>query len=310
MSKIFFDELFIPRADYHLGVGSGSHGEQTGALLPKIERVLSKEKPRWVIVYGDTNSTLAGALAAAKLHIPVAHVEAGLRSYDKTMPEEINRVITDHVSALLFCPTKTAVTNLKKEGITKGVFQVGDVMYDAFLQNRERISTSNKTLREIPRPYALLTIHRASNTDSPDPLRRILAGLSHVPMTIFFPVHPRTKKAIRQFKLAVPENVVMVHPRGYLEMLRLEKQAALILTDSGGVQKEAYFARVPCITFRDQTEWKETVQNGWNQLVGSSPALLSRAIQKARRRPTNYPMSYGDGRTATRISQILRKHAR
>jgi UDP-N-acetylglucosamine 2-epimerase (non-hydrolysing) len=273
MDKIFFQELGIPEPDYHLGVGSGSHGQQTGEMLKGIEDVLSKEKPDTALVFGDTNTTLAGALAATKLHIPVAHVEAGLRSFDKEMPEEVNRVLVDHCSDLLFCPTRTAVDNLKKEGIVKGVHLTGDVMAD-ILKDCIRIAEKSSKILDLldlmPRGYYLVTVHRAENTDDPRRLKSIVEALCQID-DVVFPCHPRTEKRLREEGLwdKLNEEVNITKPVGYLEMLLLEKNAKKILTDSGGVQKEAYILKVPCITMRDETEWVETVEDGWNILVGA-----------------------------------------
>jgi UDP-N-acetylglucosamine 2-epimerase len=272
MSQIFFDELDIPEPDLNLGVGSGSHGAQTGAMLERIEQVLLEENPDWVLVYGDTNSTLAGALTAAKLHFPVAHVEAGLRSFNRAMPEEINRVLTDHVSDLLFCPTKTAVENLAAEGITKGVHHTGDVMYDAVLHYTDKARERSTILDELELEkggYLLATVHRPSNTDDSCNLRAIFAALAETEETVVLPAHPRTRAAISENRIEVAENIRVIEPLGYLDMLQLERNARLILTDSGGIQKEAYFFAVPCITLREETEWVETVEAGWNVLVGA-----------------------------------------
>ena len=259
---------------YNLNVGSGSHGLQTGEMLKKIEEILIKEQPDHVIVFGDTNSTLAGSLAAVKLHIPVAHVEAGLRSYDRRMPEEINRVLTDHISSLLFCPTRTAVDNLAKEGITKGVYLVGDVMVDALEYNRgiaEGKSGIIETLGLQNRDYLVLTVHRPSNTDSLENMDNIMTALGESGRTTVFPVHPRTRKYLEEYGIwdNLPPNIIATEPLGYLDMLRLMGHARKILTDSGGMQKEAYILGVPCITLRDTTEWPETLMDGWNVLVGA-----------------------------------------
>jgi UDP-N-acetylglucosamine 2-epimerase len=306
MSAVFFQELGIPEPEYNLGIGSGSHGQQTGQMLAAIEAVLLKEKPDWMLVYGDTNSTLAGALAAAKLHIPIAHVEAGLRSYNRTMPEEINRVLTDHCSNLLFCPTQTAVDNLVSEGIHQGVHQVGDVMVDAlyyFLPKAEQspiLSQHSLT----PGNYVLATIHRASNTDTVEALAQVLDCLAQSAWPVVWPIHPRTAAALNRFALTHPPNVRLIPPVGYLEMLALEKQARFILTDSGGVQKEAYIFAVPCITLREDTEWVETVAQGWNTLTGADAAKVREAL--ARPRPdTTPPPVFGDGAAAAKIAHYL-----
>lgn len=276
MSDVFFEELEIPQPGYYLGIGSGTHGEQTGKMLVEIERVLIREKPDIVIVYGDTNSTLAGALATSKLHIPVAHVEAGLRSHNKKMPEEINRVLTDHISTYLFAPTDTAVANLKREGITEGVFKVGDVMYDVALEAIKKID--EKMILEKynlePKDYVLATIHRAENTDNLQNFLSIWAAINDLAndgIKIFFPVHPRTKKVIDNNKLKVTsQNLIISEPISYLEMLALEKNAKVILTDSGGVQKEGYFFGTPCVIPRNETEWVELVEMGFAKLVGNN----------------------------------------
>ena len=275
MSDVFFEELDIPQPDYHLGIGSASHGAQTGRMLEEIEKVLLKEKPDRVLVYGDTNSTLAGALAAAKIHIPVAHVEAGLRSFNWQMPEEINRVLTDHIADMLFAPTQTAVDNLKNEGISEDkIFLVGDVMYDAALYYGGRVEEKSNVLEQYhlqPQQYILTTIHRAENTDDPVRLRAIFEGLSQVAeeIPIVLPLHPRTRVALIREGLyeMVIQSLVVIPPVGYLDMVMLEKNARLVVTDSGGVQKEAYFYEVPCVTLREETEWVELVKAGWNVLV-------------------------------------------
>ena len=273
MDKIFFQELGIHEPDYHLGIGSGSHGHQTGEMLKGIEDVLVKEKPDMALIFGDTNTTLAGALAATKLHIPVAHVEAGLRSFDRNMPEEINRVLVDHCSDLLFCPTETAVDNLKKEGIIREVHLTGDVMADILKDCIRIAEKSSRILDDLdlkPKEYHLATVHRAENTDDPVRLKNIVDALCEMD-DVVFPCHPRTQKRLRDVALwdRLNEEVRVIKPVGYLDMLLLERSARKILTDSGGVQKEAYMLKVPCITMRDETEWVETVEDGWNVLVGA-----------------------------------------
>jgi len=309
MSRVFFDELGLKEPDHHLGVGSGAHGHQTGEMLKRIEEVLLKEKPDLVMVYGDTNSTLAGALAAAKLHIPVAHVEAGLRSFNKKMPEEINRVLTDHISELLFCPTKTAVKNLEREGITQGVHLVGDVMYDSVLYNVQLAERRSQILEQLalqPKNYALATVHRAENTDDPERLRSIFRALETLAaggLTVIVPLHPRTRKRIAECGLE-PKEIQILQPVSYLEMLLLEKYAKIILTDSGGVQKEAFFFRVPCVTLRDETEWVETVESGWNVLVGCDRQRILDAV-KEMRLPLGSTAPYGDGQAAEQIMSAI-----
>ena len=313
MSQVFFDELEIPRPDVNLGIGGGTHGQNTGKMLEAIEAVLLEERPDWVLVYGDTDSTLAGALAAVKVHIPVAHVEAGLRSFNRRMPEEINRVLTDHVSDLLFAPTETAVENLRKEGIPEErIHLVGDVMYDAALyygQKAERVSRVLERLALQPKGYVLVTVHRAENTDDPKRLKAILEGLAQVAseIPVVFPVHPRTRKAIEHYGFEpITRPLTLIEPVGYLDMVMLEKHAQLIATDSGGVQKEAFFHRVPCVTLRDETEWVELVEAGWNKLA---PPLTSELIYKAiwarigcLGREVTF---YGDGHATEKIVQRL-----
>jgi UDP-N-acetylglucosamine 2-epimerase len=277
LSKIFFSELSIPEPDYNLGIGSAEHGEQTGRMLKGIEEVLLLERPDLVIVYGDTNSTLAGALAAVKQRIPVAHVEAGLRSFKKTMTEEINRVLTDHISSLLFCPTKTSVQNLRKEGITKGVHLVGDVMYDSLrehIKRAEKVSGIMKKQNLSKKDFYLVTIHRAENADIKENLKKTVQILAELDKKTVFPIHPRTKKSLSEFnllgKLESKGHLLLIDPVSYLDMLVLEKNARCVLTDSGGVQKEAFFLRTLCLTLREETEWVETLKNNWNNLVGLS----------------------------------------
>lgn len=309
MSQVFFEELGLKPPDYHLGVGSGSHASQTGEMLKRIEGVLLKEKPDLVMVYGDTNSTLAGALAAAKLHIPVAHVEAGLRSFNKRMPEEINRVLTDHVADFLFCPTKTAAKNLEREGITQGVYLVGDVMYDAVLMYfrlAERKSRILERLNIVPKSYVLATVHRAENTDNPERLSAIFRGLQGVVregLPIILPLHPRTRKMVNMLNIDL-SGLQILEPVSYLDMLILEKNARVILTDSGGVQKEAFFFRVPCVTLREETEWVETVEAGWNMLVGCEPESIRQKALKAQPGKET-PSPYGNGKAGEKVVEIL-----
>jgi UDP-N-acetylglucosamine 2-epimerase (non-hydrolysing) len=283
MSDVFFEDLHIPRPDYYLDVGSGSHGKQTGDILMRVEEILLHEKPDLVIVYGDTNTTLAGALAAAKLHIPVAHVEAGLRSFDRTMPEEINRVVTDHISDLLFCPTENAVRLLAHEGIIQGVHLVGDVMGDALEFNKEIAEVHSQILERLnitPNQYLVLTIHRPANTDSQEHMESIIGALGEVKIPVVFPVHPRTHKYLEEYGMGgrLPENIIVTEPLGYLDMLKMMRHASKILTDSGGIQKEAYLLGVPCITLRENTEWVETVEEEWNVLVGADHDAIVNAI--------------------------------
>ena len=280
MSDVFFNEMAIPRPNYFLDINDSSHGAMTGKMLVEIETILLAEKPEWVLVYGDTNSTLAGALAASKINIPIAHVEAGLRSYNRRMPEEINRILTDHVSTVLFCPTKTAVNNLALEGITKeattrqrGISQVGDVMYDATLVFK---SFAKKPEFEVPNKFVLATLHRAENTDDETRLASILAALGKISTKnpVVLPIHPRTKKIIAEAGIIPDQSIIIVNPVSYLEMLYLLKHCQLVMTDSGGLQKEAYFFSKLCIALRDETEWVELVELGVNALVGADTELI------------------------------------
>jgi UDP-GlcNAc3NAcA epimerase len=307
MSDIFFEEMAIPKPHYHLGIGSGSHGAMTGRQLEKIEEVLLEETPDWVLVYGDTNSTLAGALAAAKLHIPVAHIEAGLRSFNRRMPEEINRVLTDHVSAVLFAPTTTARANLIAEGIDPHTIHVvGDVMYDAslFYRSRARKPEWFDDYDLAEGEFVLCTIHRAENTDEPLRMTSILHGLAESDAPIILPLHPRTRKKLHDFGLETSSNIYVVEPVGYLEMTWLEAHCRSVATDSGGVQKEAYFSGKPCVTLRDETEWVELVTNGVNVLAGADAALITRHIRNAGG-PLPTQQLYGAGDSAERIISIL-----
>jgi UDP-GlcNAc3NAcA epimerase len=285
MSDIFFEELHIPKPDYHLGIGSASHGKQTGEMLAKIEEILLEEKPDYVLVYGDTNSTLAGALAAAKLHILVVHVEAGLRSFNKKMPEEVNRIMTDHVSEFLFCPTGTAVQNLHNENLEHNVINVGDVMYDAVVYNRQLAEEKSTILEKhnlTSKGYHLITVHRAENTDNEANITSILDAFSEIEKLKVWPIHPRTKHIIEKYGINLSDipNLLVIEPVGYLDMLKLESNASKILTDSGGVQKEAYFVEVPCVTLREQTEWVETLNEEANILVGTDKRKIIEAVQK------------------------------
>ena len=313
MSKVFFEELDIPHPKYNLEISDGKHGVMTGRMLEGVENVLLQEKPDWLLIYGDTNSTLAGALAAAKLHIPVAHVEAGLRSYNMRMPEEVNRILVDRVSSLLFCPTETAVNNLKTEGVSRGVHNVGDVMYDLalFYRNRARQnSTVLQTLGLTQGSFALATCHRAENTDDPQRLSSILFALAEIAthLPVVMPLHPRTRKLIGDSGLAsLLAQLTVTDPLSFLDMVALEQSSRFILTDSGGVQKEAFFYGIPCITLRDETEWVETVDLGWNQLVGAcTPSILSAAngIMQNSLKPVS-AKPYGNGKAANDILALM-----
>ena len=357
MSEVFFRELDLPEPDYYLGIGSGRHGEQTARMLAGIEEVLLKEDPDAVVIYGDTNTTLAGALAPVKLHIPVAHVEAGLRSHNRQMPEEINRIVADHCSDILFCPTQTAVQNLENEGFRNVVsisdfgFQmadgglaasadsnhqsptinhrskdplvinVGDVMLDLAREAKDRLDGDTRRPDILtryglkPREYVLTTIHRAANTDDPDNLRNILEAMRQIGgrgWKVLFPVHPRTKKALEKADLLpmVDTNaVIMSDPVSYGEMIALESEARFLLTDSGGVQKEAYFFGVPCVVARDETEWTELVEIGWNRIAGAkTDAILAAAEAILNEDFANKPRPdfYGDGHASARIAAIVK----
>jgi len=338
MSQVFFDQLEIPNPRYHLEVGSGNHGQMTGKMLSKIEKVLQKEDPDWVLVYGDTNSTLAGALAAVKLHIPVGHVEAGLRSFNRRMPEEINRVVTDHISNMLFCPTEIAVNNLKKEGFknfykatnsttsTRSIsstnttnrnnpviLNVGDVMHDAFLAFKSIALQKSNILSDLElqaESYCLATVHRQENTDDPSRLYNIFLAFEKLACKecpFIIPLHPRTRKNLKKLKPTVIQNpyVRLILPINYVDMVALEISAKVILTDSGGMQKEAFFARVPCITLRDETEWLETIETGWNHLSGANKDNIVTIFNSIKNiRVDEPPNFYGEG-TA---SQLILKH--
>ena len=310
MSDIFFEQLGIPEPDINLKAGTGTHGAMTGKMLAMIEKEILKSGPDCVLVYGDTNSTLAGALAAVKLHVPVAHVEAGLRSFNRKMPEEINRILTDHVSSFLFCPTRVSVANLAREGIVEGVSHVGDVMHDAavaFEAIAERKSDILIRLGISPRQYYLATVHRAENTDDRQRLESILAAFQELDFPVILPVHPRTRPKIADIEAKTSRRkrskLVQIEPVSFLDMVRLEKNARVILTDSGGVQKEAYFQKVPCVTLREETEWEETVGSGWNQLVGADFEKILSAVACASCGSTI--SEYGDGKSSEQILQIL-----
>jgi UDP-GlcNAc3NAcA epimerase len=304
MSEIFFKELHIPEPDYNLEVGSATHGKQTGLMLDRIEQVLMKENPDWVLTYGDTNSTVAGSLAAAKLHLLTAHVEAGLRSFNRRMPEEINRIATDHISDLLFAPTQNALKLLAREGLAERAFFTGDVMYDSIL-------FYNRLVNERHRPqsigdletFYLATIHRPENTDNAQRLKNIFAAFARLDKPVVLPLHPRTQKLIKN--LSVGENVKIIEPVSYLQMIYLLKQCAMVLTDSGGLQKEAYFTGKMCVTLRDETEWVETLENGWNVIVGADTQKILQAV--SRPVPGSQLRAFGDGHAAEKVVEILTK---
>lgn len=309
MSKVFFEQMKLPVPKYNLESGSGRHGAQTGKMLASLEEVMMTEQPDWVVVYGDTNSTLAGALAASKLHIPVAHVEAGLRSFNRKMPEEINRLLVDQLATILFTPTSTASEHLLAEGYDQNsIYEVGDVMYDACLFFSEVAQTEDIYIPEDP--FALVTIHRAENTDDPKIMESILKGLESLSneMGLVWPIHPRTKKLIQQYGL---NGEMSQPPVGYFEMLALMKSAQVVVTDSGGVQKEAFFCGTPCVTCRRETEWVELVNSGWNRLAdpadsGSIPAAVAEALKKSDKIPV--PNFYGDGTAAQKMVEAIVSH--
>jgi UDP-GlcNAc3NAcA epimerase len=313
LSAIFFRELEIREPHYCLEVGSGSHGWQTAQMLLQLEQILMQESPDVVLVYGDTNSTLAGALAAAKMHIPVAHVEAGLRSFNRAMPEEINRVLTDHISDLLFCPSRVAQDNLARENITQGVHVVGDVMYDALSFIAGHTGQAPDILAQLhlkPQAFLIATLHRAENTDNPERLANIISALEELSRDepVVLPLHPRTLKCLNEFDITVGQspngNLKIIEPVGYITMVALEKSARMILTDSGGMQKEAYWLGIPCITLRDETEWVETVESGWNILAGTNASQIIHRV-RAFQPPAHRIPLYGDGKTAERIIAAL-----
>ncbi len=288
MSDIFFDELEIPHPDINLGVGSGPHGAQTGKMLEGIEKILMEEKPDMLVIFGDTNSTVAGALAAAKLHVPIAHIEAGLRSFNRMMPEEVNRIMSDHVSDLLLAPTPAAVSNLKKEGLDNRTISSGDIMYDTVLLNAKLAAHKSHILAKldlIPKSYAIATCHRAENTDDPQRLANIMNAFNEIAndhLPVVFPMHPRTKnilpKVLPDWK--ANKNLIILEPVGYLDMVQLVKGARMALTDSGGLQKEAFFLECPCVTMRDETEWTETVEAGGNIITGADPEKILNAVNR------------------------------
>ena len=309
MNAVFFEKLEIPQPSWQLNCGGGSHAEMTARMLIEIEKILQENRPDYVLVYGDTNSTLAGALAASKLHIPVVHVEAGLRSFNRQMPEEINRTLTDHLSKYLFCPTQVSILNLKNEGITEGVFHVGDVMYDAaitFGKIAELTSNILSTLQLEKKQFYLCTVHRAENTDNSERLSQIMEALVEIARTdcpVILPLHPRTKKYVDSRQIESNKAFRLIEPVDYLAMIMLEKNAKTILTDSGGVQKEAYFHKTPCITLRDETEWVETITAGWNQLAGYRKESIFLCLENNLQQ--SVIEEYGNGRAADKIIQTL-----
>ncbi len=310
MSDIFFEQLDIPKPDYNLEVGSGSHGEQTGLMLDKIEKVLMQENPDWVVIYGDTNSTVAGSLAAVKLHMKVAHVEAGLRSFNRNMPEEINRIVTDKISDILFAPTQTAMQHLTTEGLLEHAVLSGDVMYDSVLFYQDKILSNPELYKtnDLPESYYLATLHRAENTDHPARLSSILGALGTLDAPVILPLHPRTKKYIAEQKIQLSESIKVIDPVGYLEMLALLNGCVKVLTDSGGLQKEAYFVKKPCITLRDETEWVETLVGNWNIICGADTEKIKKAVA-CQEIASEQNAAFGDGKAAEFILEYLLKES-
>lgn len=314
MSQQFFRELDLPQPEHNLGVGSASHGQQTGEMMIRLEKLILEEDPDWVIVYGDTNSTVAGAVVAAKMNIPLAHIEAGLRSFDRTMPEEINRVITDHISNALFAPTTTAVSNLKTEGITKGVYNVGDVRVDVINDVRGRVAGRMddiyaRTPLSTPVDFALATIHRPANTDTPERLQAIIDAFQICAVPVILPVHPRLQARLDAFDMQFGDNVHCIAPVGFLDMIALLDASKIVVTDSGGLQKEAYMMKRPTVTVRDTTEWVETIEAGWNRLSEPDVDAFKAAITEALAEPpSEHPDFYGSLGVSARIVEVLEQN--
>jgi len=310
MSGIFFEEFRLPKPRYELNVGSAGHGVQTGEMLKRLEPVVEAERPDWLLVYGDTNTTLAGALTGAKLHVRVAHVEAGLRSFNRTMPEEINRIVADHVADLLLVPNEQSARQLASEGVVEGVVVVGDLMVDLATKMAASLPAHPAVLNRFevqPRSYGVATVHRASNTDDPETFARILAGLRAVDMPVVFPVHPRTREIAEAAGAGKGDNIIVCEPLPYAEMIALVSRAAALFTDSGGLQKEAFVLKVPCVTLREETEWLETLEDGWNVLAGSDPEKIAKSARRLM--PLRQGQPYGDGHAAQNIVRALERHA-
>lgn len=307
MSQKFFDELDIPVPEYNLGVGSASQNRQTAEIMIQLEEVALREKPDFLIMRGDTNSSMAAALVAAKLGIPFAHIEAGERSFNRKMPEELNRLVADRLADIHFCVSDVAVNNLRGEGIHSSVHRVGDVMYDALLYALPLARKKSNILKQLgikSKNYSVVTIHRAANTDNPYRLKRIIKALNTLSETIVMPVHPRTKLALSSIKAILNENIQIIEPVGYFDMLMLEENARLIATDSGGVQREAYYLNIPCLTLRDETEWIATVETGWNKLVGANEKLIKNSWFNFTP-PSDHPFLYGKGNAAQQILELI-----
>ncbi len=313
LNKIFFDQLEVPEPNYYLGVGSGTHAQQTGQIMIRAEKIIIKEKPNWVIVYGDINSTLAGALEAAKLSVRIPHVEAGMRNYNNKTPEEINRMLVDHLSSLLFAPTQSAVENLKKENLTRGTYKTGDVMYDAVLTYKSSAEKKSKILTKLnlkPQGFLVATIHRAETTNNTAKLSSVMKAFSKINESIIFPVHPRTQRAIEALGgLHLGSgNVKMINPVSYFDMLKLVKNARLLITDSGGLQKEAYFLKTPCVTCLEDNNWPETTTAGANQLIGTDVNDILNAVKKPYQKIKN-ANEFGNGHAAEKIVAILEEES-
>ncbi len=311
MSGVFFDELALPAPKYHLGVGSASHGAQTGEIMKRLDPVVDDERPDWLLVYGDTNSTLAGALVGAKLRIPTAHVEAGLRSFNREMPEEINRIVADRVSDLLLAPTKSAAEQLRAEGNDGTIEIVGDLMVDLALEASQRLPEEPGILTHLHLTrgsYAVATIHRAANTDDPIVFQSLVEGMRSTQLPVVFPVHPRTKPLVERFAVGRNDNIIVCEPLPYLEMLALVSRARVVMTDSGGLQKEAIVLGVPCVTLRNETEWTETLDERWNVVVGCDPGRIAAAA--ARPIPRRKIQPFGDGKSARHIVEAMLRHGK
>ena len=311
MSKTFFDEMSIPNPKYNLKVGSGSHAQQTARIMESLEEVFANHRPKAIIVYGDTNTTLSASITACKMGIPIYHVEAGLRSYNKSMPEEHNRILTDHCSDFLFCPTETARQNLKLENLINNVHLVGDTMLDATKMFTTIAANKSEIINKLflnNEHFILATVHRPYNTDDAGTLQKIIDALSKIDEKVILPVHPRLRNKLDEFNIIFPKNIHPTEPLGYLDTLILERNARVIVTDSGGLQKEAYFQSTPCVTLRPETEWTETLESDWNRLAWNSEEEIVSAVEKSlNSHPTSQPPHFGDGKAANKIAEIIKK---